>query len=150
MTSAKLSASNIREDLLYYVWSLKKYNHKDLETTNGQKIEILKTGYRNEDSGPDFHQAKIKIGDRLWAGHIEMHVRASDWLRHKHQHDPAFQNVILHVVYENDVTIKLPNGEPLPCLELKNRISPTICENLFQSIIGPDMDPLCFKSKADF
>ena len=126
MTSKELSEPKIREDLLYYVWGLKKFDHKDLKTNDGQAIEILQSGYRNENSGPDFHQAKIRIGDRIWAGHVEMHVRASDWLRHNHQQDPAFQNIILHVVYHNDQDIELPNGEPLPCLELKTRIAPEV------------------------
>ncbi|MCB0685550.1 MAG: DUF2851 family protein [Saprospiraceae bacterium] len=119
----------ISEELLYYVWRLKNFNHRKLTTTTGKVIQIMDTGIRNHDSGPDFLHAKIKIGDRIWAGHVEMHVVSSDWTKHQHQHDPAFQNVILHVVYEEDVKINLPNGEELACLPLKQRIDDAIVMN---------------------
>ena len=91
----------MKEEFLYYLWE----NHlidKALQTTEGEAVEVVATGYRNTDSGPDFLEARIQIGDKLWAGHVEIHVKASDWNRHGHQTDKAYQNVILHVVYEND------------------------------------------------
>ncbi len=117
---------SIREDLLYYVWDLKRFILDDLSTTDQLPIEIQNSGYRNHNSGPDFLHARIKIGDQLWIGHVEMHVKASDWLKHGHHLDPAFQNVILHVVYDADCPIKLPNGEPLYCLEMNKRIESEI------------------------
>ncbi len=116
----------IREDLLYYVWSLKCFDLNSLTTQDGQQIQILNVGYRNHDSGPDFLEAKLRIGNKTWVGNIEMHVLASDWQKHGHEDDPAFQNVILHVVYVADITIQLPNGEHLSCLEMRDRISPSI------------------------
>ncbi len=128
--TAKLGIEpKINEDLLYYVWTLKTFDHQNLQTTDRSKLDILQSGHRNHDSGPDFHQARIAIANQVWAGHIEMHVKSSDWLKHGHDRDPAFQNVVLHVVYENDREIRLPNGEPLPCLELKGRINKSIIEN---------------------
>ncbi len=116
----------IKEELLYYVWSLKNFDLADLRTTSGQPVQIIQAGTRNYDSGPDFLQAKIKIGHQIWAGHVEMHVLSGDWLKHQHQIDKAFQNVVLHVVYEEDEKISLPNGEELACIELKNRIKPLL------------------------
>lgn len=117
---------NISEQLLYYVWRLKNFDLTALKTTTGQAVQIIDFGQRNVDSGPDFHHARIKIDNQLWVGHVEMHVKSSDWNRHRHQEDKAFQNVILHVVYEEDEIITLPNGEEMACLELKNRIAPGI------------------------
>lgn len=116
----------VREDLLYYVWRLNQYDHKDLRTTEGERLQILDPGQRNDDSGPDFSFARIKIGDNIWIGHVEMHVRSSDWLRHNHQDNEAFSNVVLHVVFKNDVDISLPNDDPLACLELEGRIEPNL------------------------
>ena len=117
------------EDLLYYVWSLKTFDFTNLRTTAGESIQIIDSGIRNYDAGPDFLQAKIKIGSQTWVGHVEMHVKSSDWLRHQHQKDQAFQNVILHVVYHDDHQIDLPNGEPLACLHLGPRIKAGIVQN---------------------
>ena len=114
------------EAFLYYIWHLKRFNFKNLKTTQGEQITIIKSGYRNEDAGPDFLNAELRLGNDTWYGHIEMHVRASDWNRHKHQEDPAYSSVILHVVYDADCHISLPNGEPLACLEMKDRIDPAL------------------------
>ncbi len=125
MTSS-IPTSAIKEELLYYVWRLRCFDQQDLQTSDGQPIQILEVGQLNDDAGPDFNFARIKIGEDIWAGHVEMHVRASDWLRHKHQEDKAFENVILHVVYDDDVEVSLPNGEPLACLALQGRIKPAL------------------------
>ena len=103
----------MREEFLYYIWE-NRLTDKDLKTTEGESIDIVATGYRNTDSGPDFLEAKIQIGNKLWAGHVEIHVKSSDWNRHGHQSDKAYKNVILHVVYENDLQVN-----DIPTLELK-------------------------------
>ncbi len=118
----------VREELLYYVWSARHFDMTNLRTCGGDALEVLQWGYRNFDSGPDFLDARIQMDGHVWAGHIEMHVRASDWYKHAHQHDSAYQNVILHVVMENDCAIALPNGEPLACIELKDRIDQQVIE----------------------
>ncbi len=120
----QIDPSDVQEDLLYYVWKLKRFDHSDLTTTSEETIQVLDPGKHNFDSGPDFTFARVKIGDRLWVGNVEMHVRSSDWLRHGHQHDDAYANVILHVVLDDDEKIELPNGEPLACLALGERIDP--------------------------
>jgi len=136
MTLKEKSEISVSEELLYYVWNLKRFDLSNLQTSRGREIQIISGGYRNQDSGPDFLHAKIRIGKELWAGHVEMHVRSSDWLRHNHQSDKAFENVILHVVYDHDKSIDLPNGEELACLELKDRIGRDVLvgyEQLMQS-----------------
>ena len=109
------------EDFLYYIWQYRLMNG-DLETTQGEPIVIIDLGQRNEDSGPDFFNARIKIGNTEWAGNVEMHTRSSDWMRHNHNQDANYDSVILHVVYECDAMIENAMGEVIPCMELKGKI----------------------------
>ena len=113
----------MKEEFLYYLWENRLIDNS-LQTTEGEAIEVVATGYRNTDSGPDFLEAKIRIGDKLWAGHVEIHVKSSDWNRHGHQTDKAYQNVILHVVYENDTQVT-----DLPTLELKSHFDEALFTN---------------------
>lgn len=113
----------MKEEFLYYLWENRLIN-KTLQTTEGEKVEVVATGYRNTDSGPDFLEAKIHIGDKLWAGQVEIHVKTSDWKRHGHESDKAYRNVILHVVYECDA-----KATDLPTLELKGRFDETLFVN---------------------
>ncbi len=112
----------IKEDFLHYLWKLKKFDLSNLISSDGQKITIINFGTYNTDSGPDFFNAKVQIDDTIWAGNIEMHVRSSDWIKHNHQLDKAYNNVILHVVYEDDLSISTQYDIKIPTLELKNRI----------------------------
>lgn len=113
------------EDLLYYAWQHKAFSMDGLCTTEGEPVQIIKFGMQNHDSGPDFTQARIKVGDTLWAGNVEMHLHTSDWNAHGHQHDPAYKNLILHVVYEHNST-ELPNN--IPVLELKAHIDKQVVD----------------------
>jgi len=113
----------MKEDLIHLVWKMKKFNLQDLKTAEGETILIKNFGFHNHDAGPDFLNAEIKIGDKTWHGSVEMHVRASEWQTHKHQHDKAYNNVILHVVYKNDKAVYNANGLPLATLVLENRIT---------------------------
>lgn len=116
----------MKEDFLHYLWRSKKFDLKDLKTTRGEPIQIQQFGTANHHSGPDFLNARIKIADTLWAGNVEMHLKSSAWIQHQHQSDRAYNNVILHVVLEEDQAIKRKTGENIPCLELKERIPPGI------------------------
>lgn len=111
----------ISEELLYYAWSMKTFDHANLKTINGEKIEILSYGLRNYSSGPDFLQGKIIIDGILWVGNIEMHVQSSDWQKHNHNDDAAYNNVILHVVFNHDKTIN-----DIPVLVLKDIINQSV------------------------
>jgi hypothetical protein len=99
------------EDLLYYVWQQRIFTK--LPFALGRDLEILDPGTRNFGSGPDFFNAKLKMGDTTWAGNVEMHVRATDWYRHHHDTDPAYNSVILHVVMRDDSRVQRPDGQLL-------------------------------------
>lgn len=122
------------EDFLHYVWKFRLFDKTDLKTVDGESIEIYSAGLHNTDSGPDFHNARLRIGDTTWAGNVEVHVPSSDWRKHNHTTDNAYNNVILHVVYRDDEPVILPNGRRLPTLELENRISPELY-NKFHSLV---------------
>jgi hypothetical protein len=113
----------LQEDFLHYVWRFKKFDFKELITTTGESINIFDFGQYNTNGGPDFLNAKIQIGDTIWAGNVEIHVRASEWHQHQHNENPAYNNVILHVVFEADESIHLPKGGVIPTLELHSRVA---------------------------
>lgn len=123
----------LSEKLLQYIWRFRLFNIRSLETTNGEPLQILSPGVYNTDGGPDFLQARIKIGGTVLAGHIELHVRSSDWRRHHHQDDQHYRNVILHVVFEEDDS---PAGSgsvnTIPVLELRERIAKIFLERYGQ------------------
>jgi hypothetical protein len=128
---------NFPEDFLHYVWQFRSFDNNDLKTADGENLKIIHQGFLNRNAGPDFSNSKIQLGETTWAGNIEIHIKASDWLKHNHQTDASYDNVILHVVYENDVEIKRMDGSVLPVLELKNRIADELIakyENLFLTL----------------
>ncbi len=109
----------MNEEFLHFIFRNRLWD-KDCEfTTDNDKIEIIDTGIYNNDSGPDFFNAKIKINNTIWAGNIEIHINASDWYKHKHQKDLAYGNVILHIVFNNDKPIYLKDNSKIPCWEIK-------------------------------
>ena len=116
----------MKEDFLYYLWE-NRLLKGSLTTDQGKTVEIIHPGYRNNDSGPDFLESKIQIGNELWAGHVEIHIKSSDWDRHGHQHDKAYRNVVLHVVYEYDTPVN-----DIPVLELKGRFNPLLYDRYEQ------------------
>ena len=113
----------MKEAFLHYLFDQRKLG-KTFETISGAIIEIIEFGKLNKNAGPDFLEAKIRIDKTVWAGHIEFHLKSSDWLKHKHQNDSAYESVIAHFVYEHDADIYSGNYL-LPEVELKSLISPT-------------------------
>ncbi|MEA3446094.1 MAG: DUF2851 family protein [Bacteroidota bacterium] len=107
------------EEFLQFLWKFGYYRKDLLVSTRGERLEVLKSGEWNSNAGPDFFNAQIKIEDTLWAGNVEIHIKSSDWIRHGHNNDKAYSNVILHVVLQNDISIKSPDGNEIPALELK-------------------------------
>lgn len=95
----------MREEFLHFIWKYKLYNQNSLFTTEGEKIEIVNPGQYNTNAGPDFFDARVKIGNTLWAGNVEIHFRSSDWNKHGHQEDQSYRNTILHVVEIDDSPI---------------------------------------------
>lgn len=129
------------ERLMHYVWQYRLIPADELVTVDGRRITVLDPGRHNTDSGPDFFNAKIRIGDRTWAGDIEMHVRASDWHRHHHDGDPAYDSVILHVVDSDDRPIQRHNGEVIP--QMTMHCSPQFHERYSQLVDRSDIDLPC-------
>ncbi len=119
----------MKEDFLHYLWRLQRFDQSNLCTSKGVPIQILAIGEHNQHAGPDFSNARVRIGDTLWAGNIEIHIKSSEWMEHQHQKDPAYDNVILHVVLEENMPIFDANGTLIPCLELKHRVSPGLAKN---------------------
>lgn len=112
----------MNERLLQYIWQFQYFDHRELMNTVGEQVQVLHPGQWNHHQGPDFSSARIRIGHTLWAGNIELHLRASDWCRHEHSTDPNYRNIILHVVWEEDVIIKDQYGICLPTLILRDRV----------------------------
>lgn len=102
------------EQLLHYVWKHKIFPLGMLRTTSGQPVEVIDPGLPNRNAGPDFFNAKLKIDGTLWVGNVEVHMQASDWLRHGHNRDKAYDTVILHIVGDTDCEVYRTNGELVP------------------------------------
>jgi hypothetical protein len=143
------------EKLLQYLWNYKVFKHFDFKDLEGNSVEIIDFGKWNTDSGPDFLTAKIKINNITFAGNIELHIKSSDWIFHNHSQDPNYQNIILHVVFQNDIEIDEHKSRNIPTLELKDHIDENIlwkygklisgnqfipCENIF----NPNKIPINF------
>jgi hypothetical protein len=112
----------MQEAILHFIWQGQKFPAKELRTTMGLPIRVQDTGRTNSLSGPDFLNAHIRIDDQQWAGHVEIHVKASDWYVHQHHQDTAYENVILHVVWEADTTVTRIDGSNIPTLALNQYI----------------------------
>lgn len=121
----------MKEDLITYLWQNQLFS-SPLVTDEGEPVSIQTPGKLNRDSGPDFSGSRIKIGQTTWAGNTELHIKASDWYQHNHHKDPAYDNIILHVVMENDAEIKRSNGEKIPVVSIKGKYDKSIEERYRQ------------------
>ena len=93
------------EKLMQYIWQHRLWLQQDMRTVDGRVVQVLDVGQLNVDAGPDFFNAKIKIDGEMWVGNVEIHVKASDWFRHHHDSDKAYDSVILHVVEKDDMPV---------------------------------------------
>jgi len=121
--------SLMKEDFLHYVWRYKKFDIFSLVTTKNEAIELLSVGQHNTNSGPDFFNAKLRIDNQLWAGNVEIHINSSDWYLHNHEKDKAYDNVILHVVWNDDAEIFRKDNSTIPTLEIKDFVLPQTFNN---------------------
>jgi hypothetical protein len=112
----------MKEEFLHYIWQSHQFDHEDLHTTNGELVRIIKPGQLQFNSGPDFTEAQIQIGSTLWAGEVEIHLKSSDWYKHGHHLDVAYDKVILHACAEIDADIDRTDGTSIPQIELSSRI----------------------------
>ncbi len=112
----------MKEDLLHFIWRCDKLQGQPLTTTTSESIVIKNPGTLNKYAGPDFFNASVEVGGQLWAGNVEMHLKSSDWYAHHHETDSNYDNVILHVVWEDDVSVFRKDGSKIPTLALKSVI----------------------------
>ncbi len=109
----------MNEKFLQFIWKHKLFNINNLQTTSNEKIEILELGEQNFNAGADFLNAKIKINEVEWCGNVEIHQNSSNWYTHKHEINPSYDNVILHVVYNHDVVVRNSKNQIIPTLILQ-------------------------------
>ena len=127
----------MKEDFLHYVWQHQYFQKNNLVTAGQETVHVFKTGFLNNNAGPDFMGAQVKIGQEIWNGSVEIHLRASDWLRHHHEQDARYDQVILHVVWDNDQFLKRTDGTSIPVIELKNRVD----QDLLKTYLNLKEDP---------
>lgn len=123
------------EDFLYFLWQFQYFDATHLTTTAGELLQVLAIGQRNDHAGPDFINGRVVVDSIEWAGSIEMHLRSSDWHRHAHTTDRAYESVVLHVVWENDTDICRHDGTAVPTLALKDITSPKLLHK-YHLLIG--------------
>lgn len=128
------------EKLMQYVWKHRLWRSEDMVTNTGKKVRVVDPGLLNTDAGPDFFNAKIEIDGHMWVGNVEMHYRATDWKRHHHDSDKAYDCVILHVVAKDDAPVRRTNGELIPQLVLE--VSPQFNAD-YASLVGATIEVPC-------
>ena len=113
----------MREDYLHYLWKYQKWKNLELKTSQDLPVKVVSPGSHNLLSGPDFFNSRVVIGDQQWAGNVEIHINSSDWYLHGHEQDSAYDNVVLHVVWNHDLEIFRRDNSPIPVLELRSLVS---------------------------
>ena len=128
-TTTTESSAPFQEAFLHYIWKTKNFKFQPLFSTQGKKINVLNWGSHNHNAGPDFLNGKIKYDEVVWSGHIEIHLKASDWYKHHHHVDPAYDQVILHVVWEDDRMVTDIHLTPLITVVLKDLVDLRLVNN---------------------
>ena len=128
------------ERLLQFIWQFQYFNKSELSAVTGETVQVITPGQYNTNQGPDFAQAKIKIGETTWAGTVELHTKTSEWNKHDHHHDSNYNNVVLHVVWENDTT-----SNNIPVIELRERV-PKILLQRYEELMNSPAFIACEKS----
>ena len=130
------------EKLLYYIWKYKLFPLRPLQTTDGQPLEVIDPGILNHDAGPDFQNAKMKIGNTIWAGSVEIHQKSSDWFAHGHHEDARYNNVVLHVAEKADQPVITQDGQTPPQMELE---VPAYLETNYKALCHTTDYPRCHR-----
>lgn len=125
----------MNEAFLHYLWQYRLFDTRHLKTKDGLSVEIVNPGHYNTDSGPDFFNAQVRLDGTLWAGNVEIHLRSSDWQRHGHHLDAAYDNCILHAVHEWDTATLRKDGTAVPTIELNSRFPAHLWEN-YLALLG--------------
>ena len=134
------------EQLLHYVWKHKMFPLRELTTTDGRTVEVIDPGLHNRNAGPDFFNAKVKVGGTLWVGNVEIHDRSSDWYAHGHDHDSAYDNTVLHVASVIDRDVVTTTGQQVPQLQLD---VPPVVQQHYEELIRTDKYPPCYQIIPD-
>ena len=129
------------EKLLHFTWKHKMFPLTPLSTTDNKYVEVIDPGLHNHNSGPDFFNAKIKINDTVWVGNVEIHVHSSDWYKHHHEDDSAYDNVILHVASDIDCDVTNSRGEHVPQMML---MVPDNVRDNYRLLLETDKYPPCY------
>lgn len=130
------------EQLLHYCWKHKMLPLSDLRTTDGREVEVIDPGLHNHHAGPDFFNAKVKIGGTLWVGNVEIHDDGNDWYVHGHDHDAAYDNVVLHVCERPGRDVTTTQGRVLPQLQLS---VPQSVKDHYEALLSADRYPPCYR-----
>jgi len=130
------------EKLLHYVWKHRMFPMGGFRTQDSRLVEVIDTGLHNSNAGPDFFNAKIRIDGQMWVGNVELHVKASQWYSHRHDHDAAYDNVILHVVSDADCEVADSRGMTIPQVVLS--IPPSLLRS-YEHLLSEDRYPRCFR-----
>ena len=136
----------LMEQLLHYVWRHRLFPLRPLTTQGGERVEVIDVGLPNPHDGPDFFNAKVKVGATYWAGNVEIHDRASDWFHHGHDRDPHYNNVVLHVVREADALALTQDGKRIPQLQLE---VPAYVKANYAALFAEEKYPPCFRVLPD-
>jgi len=131
----------MQESLLHYIWQFQYFDHTNLQTTAGDSILVFHPGFRNTHAGPDFSNARIKIGDLEWIGNVEIHIHSSGWNDHKHSTDPAYENVVLHVVWREDAPVRRNDNSVIPTLELQGKVHDSLLIQYNKLLLNPEPIP---------
>ena len=130
------------ESYLHFLYQFQYFDKNNLQTTDNEVVEIIKIGRLNANSGADFQDARMFIGNIEWVGSVEIHLKSSDWDIHKHQNDASYQNVILHLVWEDDKPILRKDGTRIPTLTLCNRADKKLLQK-YQSMMDSNAEMPC-------
>ncbi len=138
----------MREDFLHYLWKYKKFDFANAKTSEGEDLVLIDPGRHNHNAGPDFFNARLKIGGQLWAGNVEVHLKASDWYFHRHETDANYDNVILHVVWEDDIEIYRKDNSVIPGLALSRLTDKSLLNSYRKLLQAPQKWINCEKDFA--
>ncbi|MBL7847860.1 MAG: DUF2851 family protein [Cyclobacteriaceae bacterium] len=132
----------MQESFIQHLWSLQYFDKTNLLTTHGEQVEIFEPGQLNRDAGPDFSNARLRIGDIQWVGNVEIHLNSSGWYEHHHEADASYDTVILHVVWKEDKPVARRDGSRMPTLELRGRVNEGLIRS-YRQLIGSSFSIPC-------
>jgi len=127
----------MKEEFLHYLWKYGLYDQDSLIDSDHNKIIVISQGEHNHDSGPDFFNARINISGTVWAGNVEIHTRSSHFDAHGHDKDHAYDNVILHIVAEDDRRVFNSLGEEL--LTVRISYDPALYDRYLDLVNNPQL-----------